>query len=455
MSTLTPHARDIEVERAFISGLLGNPHVVTSCEEVLSGSTQFIDILSQQAWDAICELSHSGGAITENNVRIGMLTQGALKEQAQGYIVDRQADGPLLEGDTLRAAERVRDAQIVRTVSSSASNILSICNDPRSGAVDAMGALTHALNEVSAASVTTNEIMDWANNLLESTYEGILARAGATLPGLSTGSADLDDMTGGLVDGQLIVVGGRPSVGKSVVVIDWTRACLRQGAGVMIFSQEMKRTEIMERLIAAEANIDASCIRNGRLTEADQQRFFAASQKLPWENLVIVDKPSLTIGQATAIARQVHREFTRKGVEKVIAFDDYIQIMGSDGTGRRDKSRQQFIGEICVGFKGLAMELDIPVVALSQLNRGSGKEHPPTMEDFRESGDIETNADVAILLHRPDFADPENRPGEIDYLQVKHRQAPAPQTRTRTHEYRYFRTHDRAHASDIALEPTE
>lgn len=447
MSTPTPHARDVEVERALISGLLRNPHIITSCEEVLSGTTQFIDILSQQAWDAICELSHSGFAVTENAVRIGMLTQGALKDQAQGYITDRQADGPLLEGDTRRAAERVRDAQIVRTVSTNASSILSICNDPRSTAIDAMGALTHAINEVSAASVTTDEIMDRGSNLLNSTYEAILARAGAGLPGISTGSPVLDDMTGGLCDGTVTVVGGRPAVGKSVAIIDWARAALREGAGVMLFSQEMMRHEIMERLIAAEARIDASSIRTGNLTEADEQRFFKAAKNLPWENLVIVDKPRLTPGQATAIARQVHREFTRKGIEKVVLFEDYIQIMGSDGGARRDQSRQQFLGDVCVAYKGLAMELSIPVVILSQLNRGSGRERPPTEEDLRESGDIENNADMIILLHRPDKVDPEDRPGEIDYIKVKHRQGTAPQTRTRIHQYRYFCTQDMAYES--------
>ena len=447
MSTPSPHARDVEVERAFIAGVLRNPHTVTSCEEILSGSTQFVDLLSQQAWDAICDLSHSGDAVTGNSVRIAMSTQGALGEQAQGYIVDRQADGPLLEGDTLRAAEKVRDAQIVRTILTNASNVLSVCNDPRSTAVDAMGALNHALNEVSAASVTTDEIMEWGDDLLDPTYREILSRAGSGLPGLSTGSAAIDDITGGLGDGQVIIVGGRPAVGKSVAVIDFARAALRAGAGVMIFSQEMRRTEIMERLIAAEASIDASCIRTGNLTAEDERRFFVAAKQLPWNNLVIIDKPGLTIGQATAIARQVHREFTRRGVENVVAFEDYLQIMGRDNTGRRDQSRQQFLGEVCVGFKGLAMELHIPVVVLSQLNRGSGRERPPIMEDLREAGDIENNADLILLLHRPDKEDPEDRPGEIDYIKAKDRNGPSPQTRTRVHQYRYFRTHDMAYDS--------
>lgn len=444
----TLHARDVEVEQTFIAGVLRNPHIVTDCEEILSGPPPFVDLLSQQAWDAICDLSHTGASVTENAVRIGMLTQGATKQQAQTYIVERQADGTLMEGDTRRAAERVRDARVVRAVSASAATIQSVCHDPASTGVDALGALTHALNEVSAASVTTSDMMERGDALLSSTFDGILARAGSGLPGISTGSTVLDDMTGGLVGGQLIVVGARPAVGKSVTVIDWARAALRDGAGVIVFSQEMPRHEIMERFIAAEGSIDASAIRTGDLTAQDERRFAQAASSLPWHNLVVVDKPRLTIGQATAIARQVHRQFAQEGIEKVVCFEDYLQIMGSDQGGRRDQSRQQFLGEVCVGFKGIAVELDMPVVVLSQLGRGAGKDRPPTEEDLRESGDIENNADVVILLHRPDKADPEDRPGEIDYLMPKHRQAPAPQIRTRTHLYRHFRTHDMAYESE-------
>lgn len=444
------HAQAVHVEHAFISALLQNPHVLPDCEELLAGSTEFSDLMSQFAWEAAVDIGRSRDAsVTVPAVRSVMIELGAAPDKAQTYLVDRQADQIATDGDARRLAERVRDGYVVRTVDAQAATIRQVCSDPRSGAVDALGALTQAVNTVSAASVTTSDILHRGDTSIQETYEIILRRAEGALPGLSTGSSDLDSMTGGLAAGQVIIVGGRPAVGKSVTLVDFARAALREGAGVIIFSMEMPHNEIMGRLIAAEGGINAARIRDGRLSDEDKRRFVAASTRVPWENLYIVDQPSVTMGQVTAITRQVHREFERRGVEDVLVGVDYLQIMGTDPgrTGRREQSRQQFLGEVCVGMKALAMELSIPVVALSQLNRGSGKERPPTMEDLRESGDIENNADVILLLHRPDATDAEDRPGEIDYIMAKHRQAPAPQIRTRTHEYVHFRTHDMTHSA--------
>lgn len=444
-----------DIERTFIAGVLRNPHVTTKCEEVLntSGGDAFLDILSQQAWDAICELDHSGTSITANAVRVGMVTQGAAAQQAQQYVVDRQAEDTVLDGDTLRAAEKVRDGMVIRAVSASAQDVLAVCGDPRTDAVAAMGAMNDAVNAVSSASVTTSDIMQWGDSLLPEAFDQILARADGDLPGISTGSRALDSMTGGLCGGQLFIVGARPRVGKSVSLIDFGRAALRQGVGVIHFSMEMPRHEIMGRYIAAEASIDGHAIRTGRLTESDKQRFFKATKAIPWENLVIIDKPSISTGQLSAITRQVHREFQRRGVTQMVGMADYLQLFGSDSTrGRREVTRQQFLGEVCVGLKSLAMELDMPWVVPAQLGRSAGRERRPEMEDLRESGDIENAADVVLLLHRPDAADADDRPGEIDYLLVKHRQDEAPQEVTRTHALNFFRTHDMAYASDIPPE---
>lgn len=448
-----PSAAHRDIEAEFIGAVMQTESQgVYDCADVLAGEVAFADITAQAAWDTVLALTYTGQTVTPTLIRSGMIERGVPAETATTYVVDRAAAPTYAPGDAQRLAERVRDGHVIRTVHAHSVALQQVCNDPRNGAAEAVGALTDAMQAVSSATVTTDDIMGRGEDLLVDAFEAIKARADGALPGITTGSTDLDAMTGGLAPGQVVVIGGRPAVGKSVAVIDLARAALRAGAGVMIFTMEMTRYEVAERMISAEATVDATRIRTGRLTADDEARFFAVMQGdhgLPWDNLVVIDKPSITIGQVSAIARQVHREFTQNGIEDVIAFVDYAQIMGADARAkRREQTRQQFLGEVFTEFKALAMGLKMPWVVLSQLNRGAGREKPPTMEDLRESGDIEQTADLIILLHRPDAADPEERPGEIDYLQVKHRQGVAPQVRTRVHQYRYYRTQDMTHATE-------
>lgn len=250
-------------------------------------------------------------------------------------------------------------------------------------------------------------------------------QAGRTQPGLPTPYLDLTGLTGGWKPGQLIVVAGRPGLGKSTLAVDMARQCaFREGQTAAIFSLEMSAAELWGRIICAEArvNYQAYTTPNG-LGQADYDRIAKARRERIEDAgagpLVIDDSPNITMTQIRAKARRIKQ---KHGLGLVVV--DYLQLMSS---GKRVESRQLEISEFSRQLKVLAKELEVPVIALSQLNRGpeQRQDKRPLLADLRESGAIEQDSDVVILLHRPDAYERDDpRAGEADLIVAKHRGGP-------------------------------
>jgi replicative DNA helicase len=249
--------------------------------------------------------------------------------------------------------------------------------------------------------------------------EAISGRGGA-LAGIPTGFADLDQLTNGLHPGQMVVIAARPSVGKSTLGLDLARsASIKNGQTSVIFSLEMGRNEIVMRLLSAEAQIPLGSMRSGTMSESDWQRLARTMSKVSEAPLFIDDSPNLTMMEIRAKARRLKQ---RHDVKLIVI--DYMQLMTS---GKRVESRQVEVSEFSRQMKLLAKELDVPVVAISQLNRGPEQrtDKRPMLSDLRESGSIEQDADMVILLHREDFYERESpRAGEADFIVAKHRNGP-------------------------------
>jgi replicative DNA helicase len=249
--------------------------------------------------------------------------------------------------------------------------------------------------------------------------EAISGRGGA-LSGVPTGFADLDSLTNGLHPGQMIVLAARPSVGKSTLGLDFARsASIKNGLTSAIFSLEMGRNEIVMRLLSAEAMIPLGSMRAGTMSENDWQRLARTMSKVSEAPLFIDDSPNLTMMEIRAKARRLKQKHDLK-----LVVIDYMQLMTS---GRRVESRQVEVSDFSRQMKLLAKELDVPVVAISQLNRGPEQrtDKRPMLSDLRESGSIEQDADMVILLHREDFYERESpRAGEADFIVAKHRNGP-------------------------------
>jgi replicative DNA helicase len=249
--------------------------------------------------------------------------------------------------------------------------------------------------------------------------EAIEGRDGQMV-GVPTGFKDLDELTNGLHPGQMIIVAARPAVGKSTIALDICRsASLRHGMASAIFSLEMNRTEIAMRLLSAEARIPLHHMRNGKMGEDDWSRLARKMADINDAPLFIDDSPNMTMMEIRAKARRLRQ---RHDLRLLVV--DYLQLMTS---GKRVENRQVEVSEFSRQMKLLAKELEVPVVAVSQLNRGAEQrtDKRPLLSDLRESGSLEQDADMVILLHREDLYEREStRPGEADVIVAKHRAGP-------------------------------
>jgi replicative DNA helicase len=260
-----------------------------------------------------------------------------------------------------------------------------------------------------------SEIMPGALDEIEA-----IGSRGGSLSGVPTGFGDLDALLNGLHAGQMVVIAARPAMGKSALALDIARAAsVRSGLTSVLFSLEMSRNEITMRLLSAEARVPLQAMRTGQLGEDDWTRLARRMSEVVDAPLFIDDSPNMSMVEIRSKCRRLKQ---RHDLKLVIV--DYLQLMSSP---KRVENRQQEVSELSRSLKLLAKELQVPVVALAQLNRGPElrSDKRPLLADLRESGSIEQDSDVVILLHREDVYEPESpRAGEADLIVAKHRNGP-------------------------------
>ncbi|RIV36443.1 replicative DNA helicase [Micromonospora radicis] len=259
-------------------------------------------------------------------------------------------------------------------------------------------------------------------DMLQPTLDEIEAvgAQGGVMTGVPTGFTDLDRLLNGLHAGQLIIVAGRPGLGKSTASMDFARnAAIRANQASAIFSLEMSKVEIVMRLLSAEARVPLHVLRSGQLSDDDWTKLARCMGEISEAPLFVDDTPSMNLMEIRAKARRLKQ---RHDLKLIVV--DYLQLMTSP---KRTESRQQEVADLSRGLKLLAKEVECPVIAVSQLNRGPEQrtDKRPQLSDLRESGSIEQDADVVILLHRDDYYDKESpRAGEADFIVAKHRNGP-------------------------------
>jgi replicative DNA helicase len=272
----------------------------------------------------------------------------------------------------------------------------------------------------------TSEDYKPLSQLIEPTWNELeaIASRGGRLAGVPTGFAELDELTNGLHPGQMIIIAARPAIGKSTLALDFARsAAIRNRLTTAVFSLEMSSSEIMTRLLSAEAGIKLHHLRTGKLSDPDWEQLAKVTGRIESAPLFIDDSPNLTMMEIRAKARRMKQRYDLK-----LVIIDYLQLMSS---GKKVENRQVEVSEFSRQIKLLAKELEIPVIAISQLNRGSEQrtDKKPLLSDLRESGSLEQDADMVLLLHREDAYNKDERPGEADFIIAKHRNG---ETRTIT-----------------------
>jgi len=259
------------------------------------------------------------------------------------------------------------------------------------------------------------EILPPALDSIEATCEDPRA-----LTGVPTGFEDLDALTHGFQDGQFVVIAGRPAMGKSTAALDVARsAAVKHGLTTAIFSLEMSQLEITQRMLSAEGRIALHSIRTGQMIEDDWVKITKCQGRIADAPLFVDDSPGTNMMQIRSKCRRLKQ---RHDLRLVIV--DYLQLMSSP---KRVENRQQEVSDMSRGLKLLAKELHVPVIGVAQLNRSPEQrsDKRPLLADLRESGAIEQDSDVVILLHREDAYDRESpRAGEADFIVAKHRNGP-------------------------------
>jgi replicative DNA helicase len=242
------------------------------------------------------------------------------------------------------------------------------------------------------------------------------------LTGTPSGFKDIDDITGGFQPGNLIVIAARPSMGKSALVANVAESAALQGHAVALFSLEMSESELAQRFVASQSKTPGEQLRRGRVSEDRWQKILDACNKLAEAPLWVDDSSDTGVLEVRAKSRRLHHQMP-EGLGLIIV--DYLQLMRHEG---RVDSRVEQVSQISRGLKGLARELNVPVIALSQLSRAveqRGGEKKPILSDLRESGAIEQDADLVMFIYREEYYDKESeRQGEADIIIAKHRNGP-------------------------------
>ena len=225
------------------------------------------------------------------------------------------------------------------------------------------------------------------------------AKASGTVTGIPTGFIDLDYRTAGLQPSDLILIAARPSMGKTAFVLNIAQyVAFHENLCTAIFSLEMSKEQLVNRLFSLESRVDAQALRTGNLSDADWEKLIEGAGTIGNSRLIIDDTPGISISELRSKCRKYKLEHDLK-----LIIIDYLQLMS--GTGRATDSRQQEISDISRSLKALARELAVPVIALSQLSRAVEQrpDHRPMLSDLRESGAIEQDADVVMFIYRDDY----------------------------------------------------
>jgi replicative DNA helicase len=411
--------QDIAAEQSVLGAMLLSKDAIADVVELLHGM-DFYRPAHETIYDTILDLYGRGEPADAVTLSADLQKKGELTRVGGAPYVHTLVAGVPTAANAGYYAEIVRERAILRRLVEAGTRIVQM---GYGGEGDIDQVVDRAQAEVFGVNDRrTSEDYAPIADLLQGTLDEIEAISGhdGSLVGVPTGFADLDALTNGLHGGQLVIVAARPAIGKSTLALDIARAAsLHHGLTSVVFSLEMGRNEITMRMLSAEAKVPLHHMRSGTMTDQDWDRIARTTGAVSAAPMFIDDSPNMTMMEIRAKCRRLKQ---RHDLRLVVL--DYLQLMSS---GKRVESRQVEVSEFSRSLKLLAKELGVPVVALSQLNRGPEQrtDKKPLLSDLRESGSLEQDADMVILLHREDAYEKESpRAGEADFIVAKHRNGP-------------------------------
>lgn len=417
---------DLAAEQSVLGGMLLSQDAIGDVAEIIT-SEDFYKPAHGLLYETILDLFAKGEPVDPVTVVAHLVNAGQIAKVGGAHYVHTLLQTVPTAANAPYYARIVADTATQRRIIAVGTRTVQLGHSPA-----AAGDLSAAVDLVQQMSLGLAErqrgedffaIGDEVGNTLHQIDE--LGNGNAP-KGVPTGFRDLDTLLGGgLLPGQLIIIGARPAMGKSTLAIDIARhAAIRHKLPTGVFSLEMSRHELITRILASEAGVALQDLRTGKVTEEDWAKLARSANDMDGAPLYLDDTVNQSLMEIRAKARRLKQ---RHDLRLIVI--DYLQLMtvAAMGETRKSGNRQEEVGELSRGLKLLAKELEVPVIAASQLNRGPEQrtDKRPGLSDLRESGSVEQDADLVILLHREDYYDKESeRAGEADFIVAKHRNGP-------------------------------
>jgi replicative DNA helicase len=416
-----PLPSNVDSERVILGAILLDNALISQAVEQLKAD-DFYSPNHRRIFNAMLSLFERGERIDPILIGEELKKDGSIDSIGGVATITNLTYGLPHFSDIFDYAKVVKDKSLTRS-------LIKVCNQVTSEALaeedDAAVILDHAEQMIFAlADERTREGFAHVQPIAETVLAKIqdyAKRETHALTGLATGFREIDQMTSGLQRTDLIIIAARPSMGKTALCLTLAQnAAILEKAVVAVFSLEMSKEQLVMRMLSSEARVDAHRFRTGYLTREEWQRLAESIGTLSEAKIFIDDTPGISVMEMRAKTRRLAAE--QKRIDLVVV--DYLQLMSGS---RRTESRQQEVSQISRELKGLAKELNVPVVALSQLSRAPEARNPPRpmMSDLRESGSIEQDADVVAFIYRDDYYKPtEENAGIAEILISKQRNGP-------------------------------
>jgi replicative DNA helicase len=418
-----PLPHNLEAEKCVLGAILINNPAFNQASEVIDAQDFFRDA-HRRIFDKMVALSERSEPIDLVTIKDELTRSGDLDDVGGPAYIASLTDGVPRSANVEYYAKIVKEKSTLRRLIQSATDVLGRAYDAEEDADELLDQAERSIFQIAehrlrSGFVRVGEMVDQGYQLIEK-----LQQHKGLVTGVPSGFVELDEMTSGFQRSDLVIVAARPSMGKTSLVLNMAlHAGIEAGKTVGIFSLEMAREQLFLRMLTSEARVDAHRFRGGFLGEQDYARLVEAFARLHDAKVYIDDTPSVGILEMRAKCRRLKLE---RGLDLIIV--DYLQLMQGRG---RFENRQQELASISRSMKILAKELDVPILALSQLSRApeSRGDHRPQLSDLRESGALEQDADVVVFIFREDMyaADGEPRPehaGTAEIIIGKQRNGP-------------------------------
>lgn len=389
-----------EAERSVLGAMLRSSEASLLAIEALKAE-DFYDPANREIFSAMCALAASGRAIDFVTLDEELTRRGKLDGVGgSAYLVELSANVP----STANVGAYIRivdEKSTLRKLIAASESILKDCYSAQEETGDILEGAEKAIYDITMRK--GGEQLQAIQPVLISTFEKIeeLFKNHGRIEGVPTGYTELDDLLTGLHGGELVLIAARPSMGKTSIGMNFIEnAAIRAGKAAAVFSLEMPAEQLAMRMLCTEALVDMQKVRRGQLSDEDWLRLSEAMIKIGPSSLYVDATPGITVSEMRSKARRLQLEH---GLDVILI--DYISLMTASG---KFGSRQEEVASISRALKALAIELNVPIIALQQLSRApTGRSnHRPVLSDIRDSGAIEQDADVVMFLHREEYFDP-------------------------------------------------